>query len=141
MEQSEKTIFVCDDNTDNCELIKFVFGLKGYEVTACDNLEECLSQARQKNFQAIILDNRFGGDSSLEVCRQIRSFDRAVPIIFFSGEARQTEIDKALSTGANAYLVKPKDFEKLTETVINLIEENRQEKDSVVGSPEDSLKN
>lgn len=123
MNQLKQTIFVCDDNTDNCELIKFAFQLKGYEVVSCDNLEECLSQARQKAFQAIILDNRFGGASSLEVSRQIRSFDSTVPIIFFSGEARQTEIDRALATGANAYLIKPLDFETLTKTVIKLIEE------------------
>lgn len=91
-------------------------------MRSCDNLEECLSQARQKNFQAIILNNRFGNISSLDVSRQIRSFDSTVPIIFHSGEARQSEIDKALAAGANAYLVKPNNFEKLTDTVIKLIE-------------------
>lgn len=126
MEQSKQPIFVCDDNTDSCELIKMVFQLKGYEVISCDNLEECLIQARQKNFQAIILDNRFSQTSSLEVSRQIRSFDSTIPIIFFSGEARQSEIDKALATGANAYLVKPNDFQKLTETVISLIENHKR---------------
>jgi DNA-binding response OmpR family regulator len=123
MEQSNKTIFVCDDDPDSCELIKFVFGLQGYKVISCNILDECLSQAREKIFQAIILDNRFGGSSSLEVSRQIRSFDSTVPIIFFSGETRQSEIDKALQTGANAYLIKPTDFEKLTATVISLIDE------------------
>src|SRR5215213_9687292 len=117
MNQLKQTIFVCDDNTDNCELIKFAFKLKGYNVISCDNLEECLAQAREKNFQAIILDNRFGGVSSLEVSRGIRSFDSNIPIIFFSGEVRQAEIDKALAAGADVYLAKPMDFEKLTKTV------------------------
>ncbi len=121
MEQSKQTIFVCDDNADSCELIKIVFQLEGYEVTSCDNLDDCLSQARQNNFNAIILDNRFGQVSSLEACREIREFNQRVPIIFYSGEARASEIDKALKAGANAYLVKPNDFERLTETVINLI--------------------
>jgi CheY-like chemotaxis protein len=128
MEQTNKSIFVCDDDPDNCELIKFAFQLKGYNVVSCDNLEECLSQAREKNFRAIILDNRFGGVSSLEVSRGIRSFDSEIPIIFFSGEVRKAEIDKALAAGADVYLAKPMDFEKLTDTVINLIEE-RSNKD------------
>lgn len=121
MEQLKQTVFVCDDNADSCELIKMVFQLEGYEVASCDNLDDCLSQARQNNFNAIILDNRFGQVSSLEACREIREFNQSVPIIFYSGEARASEIDKALKAGANAYLVKPNDFERLTETVINLI--------------------
>ncbi len=122
MKQSNRTVFVCDDNADTCELITFAFQLKGYQVISCDNLEECLSQARQKNFQAIILDNRFGQTSSLEVCKEIRGFDSGVPIVFFSGEVRDAEIDKALMAGANAYLVKPNDFEKLVPTTLELIE-------------------
>jgi len=121
MEQSKQTIFVCDDNTDSCELIKMVFQLEGYKVTSCDNLQDCLSLARQNNFEAIILDNRFGQVSSLEACREIRGFNQTIPIIFYSGESRQSEIDKALKAGANAYLVKPNDFERLTKTVISLI--------------------
>lgn len=121
MEQSKQTVFVCDDNADSCELIKMVFHLEGYEVVSCDNLEDCLSGARRNDFDAIILDNRFGHVSSLEACREIRGFNRSVPIIFYSGEARASEIDKAHEAGADAYLVKPNDFERLTETVINLI--------------------
>ena len=121
MEQLKQTIFVCDDNADSCELIKMVFQLEGYEVASCDNLDDCLSQARQNNFDAIILDNRFGQVSSLEACREIPEFNQSVPINFYSGETRASEIDKALKAGANAYLVKPNDFERLTETEINLI--------------------
>ena len=122
MEQQKRTVFVCDDNSDSCELIKFVFQVEGYKVVSCDNLEDCLSGARQNDFDAIILDNRFGQVSSLDACRKIRSFNQSVPIIFYSGEARASEIDKALKGGANAYLVKPNDFERLTGTVIGLIE-------------------
>ena len=122
MNQANRTVFVCDDNADTRELITFAFQLKGYEVISCDNLEECLSEARAKNFQAIILDNRFGQTSSLEVCKEIRSFDSEIPIIFFSGEVRESEIDKALTAGANAYLIKPNDFEKLVSTTLGLIQ-------------------
>lgn len=121
---SSKSIFVCEDDADSRELLRFVFELEGYTVTACDNLEECLSQARNGGFQAIILDNRLGGTSSVEVCRQIRTTHSTIPIIFYSGEARQAEINKALAAGANDYLVKPLDFEKLTQIVIGLIEKS-----------------
>lgn len=41
---------------------------------------------------------------------------------FFIGEARPKEKQKAIDAGASEYFVKPNDLEKLTQTVIDLIE-------------------
>jgi CheY-like chemotaxis protein len=123
MKPSKPTILVVDDDKDNLDLIKFVFESEGYEVTACDSLDDCLTQVSQKRFAAIILDNRFGDRSSLEVCKEIHWFNSNTPIIFYSGEARQSEIEKALKECGSAYLIKPLGFDSLTETVDNLIQE------------------
>ena len=121
MTQLNKSIFICEDDADSSELMRFVFEMEGYTVVVCDNLEECLRQAQQRIFQAIVLDNRLGELSSVEICRKIRDIHPSLPIIFYSGEARQPEIEKALTAGADAYLIKPLDFEKLTQTVTELI--------------------
>lgn len=112
-----------DDNQDNLELLTFIFKQADFEVTSCDSLDDCLHHARNKKLDAIVLDNRFGDQSSLEVCREIRSFNPDIPIVFYSGEARPIEIHKALDSCANAYLIKPNDFDKLTHTVVDLIRE------------------
>ena len=121
MEESNKNILCIENDKDACDLITFVFQEEGYKVTTCSSAEKGLLQARKGEFGAIILDNRFEDSSGIETCREIRSFDTHIPIIFFSGEARQKEIEKALAVGANAYLIKLKGFEKLIETVINFI--------------------
>jgi CheY-like chemotaxis protein len=121
MEQSKQTVLCVDDNEDNCELLTFIFEQEGFEVIACQSIEECSIQIRKKKLGAIVLDNHFGDSTSLEVCKEIRSFDSRVPVVFYSGEARPKEIEKALAAGANAYLIKPSDFDKLTDTVIGLI--------------------
>jgi DNA-binding NtrC family response regulator len=126
MEQPKQTVLCVDDNTDNCELLTFVFELQGFEVVICESLEECSIEIRKRKFSAIILDNHFGDTTSLEVCKEIRDFDSNMPIIFYSGEARPKEIEKAMQAGANAYLVKPTDFDKLTDTVIKLIKEREK---------------
>ena len=125
MNQERKSILCIEDNEDTCELISFVFGETDFDVSTCSRTD-CLKRIHEEKFSAIILDNYFDGIKGTEICREIRGFDRLTPIIFFSGEARQSEIEQALEIGANAYLIKPNDFEKLTETVIRLIEENEQ---------------
>ena len=123
MEVLKSKILCIEDNQDTCELITFVFNQAGYEIESCTQ-SECLEHIQGEKYLAIILDNYFDGMSGIEICREIRSFDKITPIIFFSGEARQAEIDKAIAAGASDYLVKPNDFEKLTDTVIKLIRED-----------------
>jgi CheY-like chemotaxis protein len=125
MENSKPLILCIDDDYDTRELIKFTFQFADYQVTACSTAEEGLLRAKKGGFGAIILDNRFRDASGVEICRETRRFDPVTPIVFFSGESRPGEIEKAFAAGANAYLVKPNDFEKLTQTVINLIEKKK----------------
>jgi CheY-like chemotaxis protein len=122
MEPSKYTVICVDDDQDNLDLIKFMLERKGFEAVTCDTLEECLFQIRQNRFDAIILDNRFGATTSVEICQEIRIYNPHTPIIFYSGESRPAEIEKALKAGGNAYLIKPNDFDKLTETVLQQIQ-------------------
>ena len=131
METPNPLILCIDDDYDTRELIKFTFSLADYQVTPCGTAKEGLLRAEKGGFAAIILDNRFRDSSGELVCQEIRRFDRVTPIVFFSGEDRPQEINKALAAGANAYLVKPNDFEKLTETVISLIEKEKNGGDAL----------
>lgn len=124
MKQNNLTILCIEDDEDTCNLVTFVFEQEGCKVEACSETE-CLKLLREEKFSAIILDNYFIEISGVEICQELRSFDKTTPVIFFSGESRQTEIDKALAAGANTYLVKPNDFEKLVPTTIKLIEESQ----------------
>jgi DNA-binding response OmpR family regulator len=117
MEASESSILCVDDNEDTREILTYLLEEKGFAVTACKTLDECLEQARQKHFSVIVLDYHFGDGTSLDVCREIRSHNPATPILFYSGEARETEIQKALEAGGTEYLVKPLGFDELIDKV------------------------
>lgn len=122
MEAVKKSILCVDDSDDSREILEYLFKESGFEVTACKSLEDCLSAARRKTFSAVILDNRLLGGNSLEACREIRSLHPATPIVFYSGEARAAEIERALEAGADKYLIKPLGLSELVETVERLIE-------------------
>lgn len=125
MKNKDLKILCIEDDKDTCDLITFVFEQEGYKVQFCTQIE-CLKIIREEKFLAVILDNYFNGTTGVEICRELRNFDKTTPIIFFSGEVRQTEIEKALAAGANDYLIKPNDFEKLLPTTVRLIEERRE---------------
>lgn len=122
MKEIKSKILCIEDDEDTCDLVTFVFNQAGYEIKSCSQTD-CLEHIHEDKFLAIILDNYFDGLSGINICEEIRSFDQTTPIIFLSGEARQAEIDKAMAAGANAYLIKPTDFEKLVPTAIKCIEQ------------------
>jgi CheY-like chemotaxis protein len=125
MEFIKQPILCVEDDEDNLELITYLFESENFNVTACDNLEDCLRQVKNNRFSAIVLDYYMENQNSLEVCEEIRSHSCKTPIIFYSGEARKAEIQKAMEHCADAFLVKPLDFSRLTETVNKLIEESQ----------------
>jgi DNA-binding response OmpR family regulator len=122
MQLIKQSILCVDDDEDSLELLTIIFEQEGFDVKSCNSLEDCLPLIYENDFTAIILDNWFSGGTSLEVCRKIRSFNSTIPIIYYSAEVRETEIKKALATGATAYLMKPDDFDEITETVSQLIQ-------------------
>jgi CheY-like chemotaxis protein len=114
-------VLCVDDNEDNAELIKFCLELGGFEVIVCSTAEECLQHLKNKKFAAIILDYRLSGRDGLDVCVEIKRTYPNIAIIFFSGDARNATRSLAIKAGADAYLVKPDDLEKIVPTVKDLI--------------------
>jgi CheY-like chemotaxis protein len=125
MESPKPSILCVDDNEDSREILTYLFEEKGFEVTACKTLAECLEQAGKNNFSVIILDYRFGDGTGLDACRKIRSQNLNTPIIFYSGEARETEVKKAFEAGATEYHFKPLGLDKLLETVSKLTQKSK----------------
>jgi DNA-binding response OmpR family regulator len=121
-----KTILCVEDDKDSCELLQLIFENEGFKVVSCSTSAEGLQMAKQNSFAAIILDNRLADISGVEICRQIRIYDKQTPIIFYSGSAYPKDKKEGLEAGANDYLVKPNDFDNLVQTTITLIKESEQ---------------
>src|SRR5262249_5781742 len=79
-----------------------------------------LRLARRGYFDLYILDNWLPDGSGIGLCRNIREFDPHTPILFYSAAAYEYDIQEALRSGAQAYLVKPVKFDDLERAVARL---------------------
>ena len=127
MQQIKPTVLCVDDHEDSLELLEIIFEMEGFEVKTCDSLENCLQLIYETEFSAIVMDQRFGRETSLELCSKIRAHYPSMPIIYYSAEVRKTEIEKTFEAGATAYLTKPDDFGNLTETVKKFVQLTQSE--------------
>lgn len=127
MQPTKRRILCVDDDDDTCFMLSALLGQAGYEVLTASGVAEGLRLARGGRFDLYILDNRFTDGTGLDLCRQIREFDDTTPILFFSGLAQESDRQRGLGAGAQGYLIKPNDLDKLVETVARLIGNNDRE--------------
>jgi DNA-binding response OmpR family regulator len=114
-----KDILLVEDRPDQFEILAFT--LKGYRLVHARNFAEGLRFATKKYFDLYILDNCLPDGTGIDLCQMIRKFDPHTPILFCSAAAYEPDVHKGLSAGAQAYFVKPIDFDELHLTVARLI--------------------
>jgi DNA-binding response OmpR family regulator len=113
-----KRILLVEDHEDDWELL--AFKLREYKLAFAHCFDEGLRLARRRLFDLFILDNWLPDGSGVGLCRLIRKFDLRTPILFYSAAAYQRDIQEALRSGAQAYLVKPVNLDDLERAVARL---------------------
>src|SRR5215510_815355 len=116
--REQKYILLVEDREDHSDLVSL--SLPGYRLVRARNFTEGLRFATKRYFDLYILDNWLPDGFGVELCRLIREFDPHTPIIFCSAAAFESDKRDGMSAGAQAYLVKPFDFEELQNTVKRL---------------------
>lgn len=101
-----KRVLVVDDEKLIVKGIRFSLEQDGMEVTCAYDGEEALENARNTEFDIILLDIMLPRLTGLEVCQQIREFSN-VPIVMLT--AKDDDMDKimGLEYGADDYITKP----------------------------------
>ena len=100
------SVLLVDDHQDTRDMLELLFEEWGYSATLVSTATEGLKHLLARNFDIIILDNWLPDLDGVELCRQIREFNRSTPIIFYSAAMMGSEDRAALAAGANAYIYK-----------------------------------
>ena len=108
-------ILIADDSPSVRKFVTFALKMKGYKVTvACDGMD-ALEKIPQDEFDLIITDLNMPNVDGFELIQTIRSNERysSIPIIILTSMQNESEKEKGYSLGANSYLVKPFNVQKI----------------------------
>lgn len=100
-------VLCVDDDEDSRAMLIMLLRLAFIEAKAVGTAAQALALIRSERFDLYMLDARLPEIDGFELCRRMRAFDRQTPILFFSGSAYQTDKDKGMKAGADAYVTKP----------------------------------
>ena len=119
-------VLYIEDHDDTRELVTLVLEQKSYEVVTGSTIKSGVDLAHSQDFDLYLLDSWLPDGSGLDLCRQIREFDKATPILFYSAAAYEIDRLEAIKSGAQAYLIKPSHPSELCRMVESLIESHRR---------------
>jgi two-component system, OmpR family, response regulator ResD len=114
----KKILVVEDDSALALNLAAFL-QLAGYEVHHAADGPAAVEAARKFRPDLLLLDALIPKVDGFEVCRLLRADEKtkSVKIIMVTGLGQMGDVEKALSCGANVYLIKPFDQDRLLKKI------------------------
>jgi DNA-binding response OmpR family regulator len=109
-----KKILVVDDDKDIVEITSRILKFQGFDVKTHLtglNVPEIVQEYQP---DLMLLDIRLPGKTGTEVCKEVRSTNTHVPILFFSAHAREEVLNEC---GADGFIKKPFDMKHLIDTI------------------------
>ncbi|MGK7914019.1 MAG: response regulator transcription factor [Prochloraceae cyanobacterium] len=117
------TVMIVEDSKTDTELLTLYLQKEGLSVVTASSGEDAKARLQSYKPDLIVLDVILPGLSGFQICRQLKSNSetKGIPIVLCS--TRKTEVDKQWGKmgGADAYLTKPINRDKLIETIRRFI--------------------
>lgn len=117
-------VLYAEDNEDACFMVTTMLGFSGIEVITAKSIAEAWQLAQTGCFDLYLLDSRFPDGSGLDLCRHLREYAPHTPVLFYSGDASENNVQDGLAAGACDYLTKPY-FPDLNVTIKRTIEQTK----------------
>jgi DNA-binding response OmpR family regulator len=122
MADARSRILFVEDTSDTRDLVEWSLEHEGFTVMSASTADEGLSAARDHTFALILLDIGLPDKDGLQLCREIRDFDKRTPILFYTSFADLLSDEESAKAGAQGCIRKPEDTGRLGEIVRSFIE-------------------
>jgi CheY-like chemotaxis protein len=125
-ERSRPAILLVEDNVEDYEVAQRILQrVTDRPILHCTDGDSALDYLQQRSTGTeteralrpalILLDLNLPATDGREVLRQIKQDTRlqTIPVVIFTTSARRRDVDLCYQLGANSYVVKPVDFQRL----------------------------
>ena len=125
------SILVVDDEAGIQESLEVLLSLENYAVKTAANGEEGLRMLDQSSFDLVLLDLALPGQSGLELLPQFKERQPDVPIIMITAYGTVDNVVEAIRAGAENFVQKPWDNEKLLADIRSAVARHRAEEENL----------
>lgn len=111
-----KTILIAEDEESNIKMIKLVLQKTSVNIIHVQNGEKAIINCQEnEKIDLVLLDIKMPRVNGLDATKQIRKFNKKIPIIAFSAYAMPADQQNAKKAGCTDFIAKPIKKDKLLE--------------------------
>lgn len=117
----KRRVLVVDDHYDTCTGMKMMLERRGYRVTLAHTADQAVEKTRHEEFDFVISDIGLPDRSGYELMQEL-SRSKGLRGIALSGFGMENDVSRARAAGFSEHLTKPINFDRLEESIQNLLE-------------------
>jgi CheY-like chemotaxis protein len=123
MQKSEFEILLIDNDMENIGVVKETVEAMGYRVLVVHTAEEGLEYLNHERFDLLMVNRELPDQDGLDFLNKIRykGPQQEVPAIVLSSSANEEHVIKSIKVGANYFIVKPLNPDRLLRHVFELV--------------------
>ena len=119
-------VLLVEDDTFLSQIYQKKFEMEGFKISAADNGEKGLSEAKKKKPNVVLLDILLPKMDGFAVLEKLKADPETkdIPVILLTNLGQKEDVDKGLQVGAADYLIKahfkPSEVVDKVKKVLNL---------------------
>lgn len=111
--EMEARVLLVDDEEDFLETLSSRLEMRGLKVSAVTSGEQAVVEAKEQDYDAIVVDLAMPGIDGLETLKRIKADNPNAEIIMLTGQASVQSGVEAMKLGAGDFLQKPVELSEL----------------------------
>lgn len=117
-------VAIADDHRAILRGLTLIIDQSGFATTTgiATSIKECISMLRQEKPDVLILNLGFPDGNSIDSLPELKKICPQVKILIFTGCAEITVINRAISSGADGYILKASSAEELLAGILTVTE-------------------
>jgi DNA-binding response OmpR family regulator len=116
-------VLIADDEPNIVISLEYLMKRAGYQVSIARDGQEALDTIRRERPRLVLLDVMMPKKSGHEVCQELRADEQIKDtlVLMLTAKGRDTDVDKGLGVGADAYMTKPFATKELVAKVAEML--------------------
>jgi DNA-binding response OmpR family regulator len=116
-------VLIADDEPNIVISLEYLMKRAGYQVSIARDGQEAIDTIRRERPRLVLLDVMMPKKSGHDVCQELRADDalKDTLVLMLTAKGRDTDVDKGLGVGADAYMTKPFSTKELAAKVAEML--------------------
>jgi len=121
-------ILIIDDDENIRKVLTTILEDEGYDVESVDTAKKAIERTRRKFYNLALIDIRLPDMEGIELLTKMKNTTPKIRKIIITGYPTLQNAVEAVNRGADAYIMKPFDMEKVLEEIKDQLKKQQKEK-------------